>query len=321
MRQIFINMKNVLCSKFAYKGCEKLYLNEELADVHFVFKIGDETEEVPANKANLAILSPVFKAMFYGSLPEDRKVPIVDADAVAFKEFLQFFYLNKVKLTMENMETIVRLADKYDVLEMVNACAESFKIQSANQMCWAYQLALNLKNDKIITTCVDKITKMPMETFANDMFKGCSQSTLRQFLELDFECNEVEVFDACLVWAKHACECDDLDATKAENLRAQLGDCLKLIRYGSMKVEEFNQRYMQHKGLFTMEEFEDLMLLLTVKEYKPKIFKQKPRFGSSAWDTSNALQCNRNEVASFSSNHQKILAAIHSELTQFGRNG
>lgn len=322
-------MLNVLVSAVAFEGCENLYLNDELADVHFVFKSDDKTEEVPANKANLAVLSPVFKAMFYGSLPEQGKVPIVDADPVAFKEFLQFFYLGTVKLTMENMETVVRLADKYDILKVVNACAESFEDPLApNNICWAYHLALILKNDKMIKTCVNKITKMPMGSIAIDIFNGCSQSTLRQFLALDFKCKEVDVFDACLAWAKHACECNGLDATKAENLRAQLGDCLKLIRYGSMKVGEFNQRYLQHKGLFTMDEFEDLMLRLTVKGYQPKIFTQNQRFGP-VWDAANALLCDRNgvthimnnvrryEVTSFRSNHPVLLAAFHSAATKF----
>lgn len=63
--------------------------------------------------------------MFYGSLKEGNVVKIVDADADSFKEFLQFFYLGEVTLTVENVEIVARLVDKYDILEAVNASAIS----------------------------------------------------------------------------------------------------------------------------------------------------------------------------------------------------
>lgn len=53
-----------------------------------MFSVHDEIEKFSANEANLAVLSPVFKAMFYGQLPEKGDVPIADADANGFKEFL-----------------------------------------------------------------------------------------------------------------------------------------------------------------------------------------------------------------------------------------
>ncbi|XP_055309316.1 BTB/POZ domain-containing protein 6-B-like [Sitodiplosis mosellana] len=207
-------MAGVLKNTAASEACEKLYLNEEFADVHFVFNVDDEGEKVPANKAILAALSPVFKAMFFGSLKEGNEVPIKDADADAFKEFLQFFCLGGVSLTMENIETVVRLADKYDVLEHVNACAVFLKRElTLDNRFWVYQLALALKNEELIKFCEGKIINSPKGVFATDAFKRCDKSTLKRMLELDLVCTEADVFYACLVWAKHACEQDDLDAT------------------------------------------------------------------------------------------------------------
>ena len=43
-------------------------LTEELADVHFAFP-EENMIRFPAHKMVLALRSPVFKAMFYGSFP------------------------------------------------------------------------------------------------------------------------------------------------------------------------------------------------------------------------------------------------------------
>ncbi|XP_055325960.1 BTB/POZ domain-containing protein 2-like, partial [Sitodiplosis mosellana] len=274
-------MASALKNTAAFEACEKLYLNEEFADVHFVFNVDDESEKAPANKANLAVLSPVFRKMFFGSLPGKGDVEIVDADDKAFKEFHQFFYLDEVSLTMENIETVVRLTDKYDVLEYVNAFAVFLKRQLTldnrfwltGQALWRgavnnvtpfiHTLAVNLKNDELIEFCEGKIINSPKGVFAAEAFKRCNKSILKRILELDLVCTEADVFDACLTWTKYACEQNDLDATEAVNLRTQLGDCLKLIRFGAMASDEFYKRYMSFKVLFTREEFEDIIFSLS----------------------------------------------------------
>lgn len=96
-------------NKIETGACEILYLNEELADVNFLFKNEGKAVKVPANKAILAALSPVFRAMFFGQLQEKGDVDIVDATSDGFKEFLQLFYINNfanwltANLTPENV--------------------------------------------------------------------------------------------------------------------------------------------------------------------------------------------------------------------------
>lgn len=102
---------------------QRLYLNNDFADVYFVFNEDDETEKVPANKVILVVQSPVFNSMFFGALKETGDVEIVYASVDEFKEFLQFFYLSQVVLTVENIKAVARLADKYDILKRVHECA------------------------------------------------------------------------------------------------------------------------------------------------------------------------------------------------------
>ncbi|XP_055316918.1 BTB/POZ domain-containing protein 6-B-like [Sitodiplosis mosellana] len=304
-----------------------MYLNEQLADVHFVFKFDDDVQKVPAHKLILASLSPVFHAMFYGSLKEGNEVKIEDADADTFKEFLQIFYLSEVTITMENIETIVRLADKYDVLGYVNASAVFLRSQlTMDNVCWAYQLAMNLNNKELIEFCEDKIARSPKEIFAIDTFERCNKSTLQRILKLGLICKETSIFEACLAWAKRACEKDNLDGAKAVNLRSQLGDCLQSIRFSAMTIEDFTTIENSNDGLFTSDEFKDIMLNLTAEGYESKIFKQNPRVYK--WNENDILKCDRqslgcslskslkrSEVVWFTSNQTLLLGEIYSAST------
>ncbi|XP_055319529.1 BTB/POZ domain-containing protein 6-B-like [Sitodiplosis mosellana] len=285
-------MTNVLKNGGASEAIAGMYLNEELADVHFIFNYDDDVQKVPANKGILAALSPVFYAMFFGALKEKGDVEIVDADAESFKEFLQFFYRSEVTLTMENMENVVRLADIYDILEHVNASAVLLKSQpTLENLCWEYQLALCLKNEELIESCANKINRVPEIMFESDLFQRCDKNTLKRILDLDLHCKETDVFNACLSWARYACKENDLDETQMKNLKAQLGDCLQLIRFGAMTIEEFSTFAMSNDGFFTPDEYNDIMSILTVEGYEPKIFNQnRQRF---TWNENAFLRCQR----------------------------
>lgn len=285
-------MSNILENERASKVNEKLYLNAELADVDFIFDCDGETERVPANRAILAAESSVFKSMFFGIWEEeDGDVKIVDASPDAFKQFLQFFYLTKVTIAMENIECVARLADKYDVLHFLSACAQLFEMKLTKEnMCYAYQMALHLKDDALIKFCEREISLWPKDVFASESFIRCDLDTLERILELGLNCREVDIFDACLKWAKYSCENSDL-IENSENIKLQLGNCLNSIRFSAMKIEEFTKYYAQYRGLFASDEFEDIVLMLTVKGHKSRKFNQHAR--PYVWNKDNAIKCKR----------------------------
>lgn len=284
-------MTNVLENEAASKVTEKLYLNAELADVDFIFDCDGEIERLPANRAILAAESSVFRTMFFGLWAEDDDVKIVDASPEAFKEFLQFFYLPKVTIAMENIETVARLADKYDVLHFLSACAHLFEMKlTRDNMCYAYQMALHLRDDALIKFCEREISLWPKDVFASESFIRCDFDTLERILELGLNCKEVDIFEACLKWAKYACETSDL-IENSENIKSQLGNCMNSIRFNTMKIEEFTKYYALYRGLFSPDEFEDIVLMLTVKGHKSHKFNQLAR--PYVWNKDNAVKCNR----------------------------
>lgn len=252
--------------------CGKLYLNAELADVQFVFDTDGEPQKLPANKAILAVQSAVFNRMFFGQLKEKGDVIIVDFEVDEFKEFLQFFYLSKITLTIENIGGVVRLADKYDILNRLTDCIPYlYENLISENMCCGYELALQLNNVEFIDFCEDDISYFTRTVYSSDAFLACSKNTLERILNIDLSCRAIDIFKAVLEWAKFACKKQNSDGNQATNLRAQLGDCLKLVPFNKMKIGEFSACYKSYTGLFTPEEFEDIVLMLTT-DYEPKVF-------------------------------------------------
>lgn len=321
-------MSYILDNVLASKVNEKLYLNSDFADVNFVFKSDSEIQQLPAHKLILSVQSPVFNSMFYGDLREQGDVTIVDFSADEFKEFLQFFYLNKVTLTMENIDAVVRLADMYFVVDRISAYASLLEQQlTPKNMCWGYQLASMLNNETLIKFCEKEICLSPKEVFKSDAFLYCNKDVLERILEFGLATNEIEIFKAALEWAKCACQNDNPDEINVANMKSQLGNCLQQIRFSEMKIEEFMRCSASCAGLFTPIEFEDIVKMLTLKEYEPKIFKRNPRtYRYNIWNENKAFDCKRvvlhsteydiksQEVVRISSNHLLLLGGISTQV-------
>lgn len=100
-------------SEFEYfenslESVAKLYHDTESTDVHFTFESSNNNEviRIGAHQNLLGAASDVFHAMFYGKLKESAEIRVVDASDAAFKEFLQYFYQRRVKLTTENVAEV-----------------------------------------------------------------------------------------------------------------------------------------------------------------------------------------------------------------------
>lgn len=108
-----IKMSEAQTSDFEYfdnslESIANLYHDTKSADVHFTFESSnkDEVTRIGAHQNLLGAASDVFRAMFYGELKESAEIRVVDTSDAAFKEFLQYFYQRRVKLTIENVTEV-----------------------------------------------------------------------------------------------------------------------------------------------------------------------------------------------------------------------
>lgn len=271
--------KNVL----SLRDCETLYLNRRNCDVFFIFHAnGRIYEKVPAHKSILAVISTVFDDLFYGATPATGNIiNVCDTTAEVFKEFLQFFYLSTVQLTAKNFFSVMQLVAKYGIEDCVlNACSELCEITiTLDNICWGYELAILFEHLELQQFCQQFISENAQKIFQSNSFLHCESNVLHNIVELDaLQCDELTVFDGCLAWARNACHRERIDDTNMQNLRHQLGDIFYEIRFGYMKVEEFYKRYCLYKGLFSLDEFEDIISMIALKgEHQSKIFNIRPR--------------------------------------------
>ncbi|XP_055306153.1 BTB/POZ domain-containing protein 2-like [Sitodiplosis mosellana] len=316
-------------------GARLLYLDANLADVNFVFE--GESQKVPANKSILAVLSPVFRAMFYGAIKEKGDVKIVDTNGKTFKAFLQFFYLKNVTVPMESIEDVIRLADYYDIKNHVSECAMLLVNNlSLDDICWGYQLAYFLHNDKLKEYCVKVISAFPLDIFKSNSFHQCNPVILQQILQLDsLNCNESDVFDACLSWAKNYCNQNGMDDSNAQNLKSALGECFELIRFGAMKVDEFTVHAKLYTGMFSDGELADLLFTTTTKDHVSNRFKRESRSKPAfKWHLNDQMICklentmsaksnwlNNNDYTYFSTNCPVLLGEVYFHRLQRQSNG
>ncbi|XP_055306231.1 BTB/POZ domain-containing protein 6-A-like [Sitodiplosis mosellana] len=276
-------MSNVQAPEIAYENqalltdLGKLYMDATASDVNFIFKPPYEQEEnIPAHKTLLATRSDVFHAMFYGEVKEKADVNIVDATPAAFKEFLKFFYLSKVHVTMENVSGVMNPGEKYNVAACMDACGELLtKNLTVEKACFIYGLAILYEQEELKRLCEEKIVENTEAIFASRSFLDSPKSVLRHALNLDkLSCSEADVFKACMAWVKSASGGEMV--TKRE-IRLHLGDLFYEIRFRSMTIKEFADLIPSFGHVFYSREHKECVQLIGSKDFRPKNFTTKTR--------------------------------------------
>lgn len=264
-------------SRPAKQTLQDLYWNrEETGDVTFIV----ESRCIRAHRCILSAVSPKYKAQFFGSNPDKGDINVINVAADAFQEFMEFFYLETVNLTVDNIENVLDLAKQSLVEEFVSDCTKFLlKAVTRKNLCWSYRLAILHNIQLLRCLCEDQISTNASEVFATEDFLQCDREVLLNILKLDtLKCKETEVFNACISWARVACKQKNVDHGKAENLRTELGDAISHIRFSSMTVKEFVVLHKKHKGFFTSDESNEIFYIIgELEDFKPKNFNQKPR--------------------------------------------
>lgn len=266
------------------------------------FKIG--TSKIAAHKCVMAALSPKYMAQFYSDYPVEDPVEVKDVSAAAFEEFLQFFYLDEVELSRENIEDVLTLTAEslptaFD--ECFNYIVDTLSTENVFQ---SYRLAVKYTKDYLMEQCERTISNNTDEVLLSNEFLDCTQGDLFNILTLDsLNCKETDVFKAVISWARNACINSGLDPKKMDNLRKTLtggslpndSTLLYQIRFGEMTLLEFMNCYKEYKELFTEDEREEIFYMIAKHTGSPaKRFNDEPRIADyQKWDDTIRIECNR----------------------------
>ncbi|XP_031635245.1 uncharacterized protein LOC116348462 [Contarinia nasturtii] len=251
---------------------KKLYLNTELADVYFVFESkGKPVERVPAHKTFLIAASDVFATMFNGSWIEKKEVKIVDTTAKVFKEFLQFFYLDPVTMTTENVAKVMKLGHRYNVAECLMVCEKFLKRKlDENNNVECYELAVLLEQKKLMESCEKMIGYNAKAVLKSTDFLTCDAKTLSRIVRLNWlSCSEIELFEACMAWIKST---SGEEIVTKQMVQDKLGRIFYDIRFGSMTLKEFASLIPSYGELFSICEHQDIIQMIADDDFQPKMF-------------------------------------------------
>lgn len=97
-----------------------LFLSDQLSDFTFIV----EGVELPIHKNILAARSPVFLKMFTGDFQEKhgKQREILDVSKETFTELLRFIYTGEVLDLETNVDELLGVADRYEVLDLQKVC-------------------------------------------------------------------------------------------------------------------------------------------------------------------------------------------------------
>lgn len=228
---------------------KRFYKNEKYSDVEFMLTDRDGNAcVIPAHRFLLMSRSNVFEPMLYGDMKEGHKVNITDVSAEAFEEFLQFFYLEKVNLTMHNIGEVLKLIDKYNTRTSDFPSCEKFMTQSVSESSAYeyYALALSFNLSSEVKEVFEKIlgqNRRLVFDLGDDVSK--SRLVISSMLQSDeFVGEEIDIFK-------------DVIATP-QNIKDELGDLIKYIRFPIMSSKALIDCMKEHPLLLTQEELIDI---------------------------------------------------------------
>ncbi|XP_055348253.1 BTB/POZ domain-containing protein 6-like [Paramacrobiotus metropolitanus] len=216
---------------------KQAFVTGKLSDV--IFSVGRDfgkMQSFSAHKFVLCIRSSVFHTMFYGSLPEkcEGAIDIPDVHPDAFANLLSFLYTDAVdNLSIDNVIETMACADKYDVPQLMEVCADFVERQLNSRNCLAVlKNAVYWHVEHIVEKCLILVDLNSAAILQSKEFTDIiSQDTVHNILKRDtLSAEENIVYLAVERWATEACARCGLD-TSGANRRQMLGDALFSIRF------------------------------------------------------------------------------------------
>ena len=193
------------CFSAAFSKLDKLRTQRELCDV--VLRIGGR--EFHAHKLVLIACCSYFEAMFLSGMTESRQrvVELKGVNPDAFQVILRFFYTGHIKITKENVQTILPIASIFQLDDLKKACASFLEQELAPCNC------LGIRAFAQTYGC----TRLEEQAWKHMLIKFVEVSAAEEFFQLELAqvcqvlgcdhikvTSEEQVFDAALRWINHS---------------------------------------------------------------------------------------------------------------------
>ncbi|KAF4517100.1 hypothetical protein B566_EDAN007023 [Ephemera danica] len=239
-----------------------------MADCTFV--VGTtEKKRMQCHKFVLSQGSSVFYAMFNGELQEKGEVKVEDIEPQNFRKMLEFIYSDNTEL--ENVESALSIcyaANKYMINTLTTKCINFIKTNmNADIVIGTLEFARLIDNADLEAESLQYLKNNTCDVLKSASLPNAERVTLLTILSQDTcDTSEVELFSACIRWAK-------AKRGARDSLREVLGpDILSLIRFLTMSTQEFATVVIPSKLLQLQEEQDILCRLVTGTGNMPQGF-------------------------------------------------
>lgn len=208
--------------------------------------------------------SPVFEAMFYGTMAEKSDpIPIRDVQPEAFKALMEYIYTDKVDLgSFELACELCYCAKKYMLPFLVEECTKFlWSDLSLKKACRAYEFAKLFEEPVLMEKCLQIMCTKTNEILQESSWDEVEQGTVLTLLdqeELQIY-SETDLFNALDRWAKAECVRKVLDPVDPKALRSVIGNALTKIRFLTLSPQEFAEGPGKSLLLTQQEAFAILM--------------------------------------------------------------
>ena len=223
-----------------------IFNNHRFSDVKFVVRKTDGESEskqvIPAHKFVLSISSPVFEAMFYGELAETRdSIELPDCEYESLLELFRYMYSDEVNLSGSNVMGVLYLAKKYMVPSLADKCTEYLQENlDPSNVFIILPSALKYEEQSLVDRSWKVIDKKTEEAVKSDGFWTIERSLLEAVVIRDtLTIEEIELFKAVDLWAAKECDRQGLEADGKTKRRILGEEIVKVIRFPTMKLEDF----------------------------------------------------------------------------------
>ena len=259
---------------------------------------------IPAHKFILAIVSPVFEAMFYGELAETKDtIELPDCDNESLLELFRYMYSDEVNLSGSNVMGVSYLAKKYMVPSLTDKCMEYLKEKlDPSNVFIILPFAQKYEDKTLVDRCWNVIDEQTEAAVNSDEFETIEKSLLEGVIARDnLMIEEVALFQAVVRWATKQCEKQGLVADGKVKRRIIGEKAIKAIRFPLMTMEEFASVVID-TNLLTTDETNGLFKFFAIPRYsapvefpknerRPRIVRCE-RFGSvtGKWNYRSVLR-------------------------------
>eukprot|EP00095_Tigriopus_kingsejongensis_P007660 maker-scaffold116_size340332-snap-gene-2.23 protein:Tk07660 transcript:maker-scaffold116_size340332-snap-gene-2.23-mRNA-1 annotation:"btb poz domain containing 6" len=252
-----------------------------LSDVTFVVE-AVEADEAPirfrAHRLLLALRSPVFEAMFFGSLVESgREIEVPDVTPSAFQAMLVYIYTEKV--TCQDLVNVWHLwyaARKYMLEGLEDICRRHLKLRlNPKNVLDTYLYAENFGDTQMLYECLKLIDRNAQSILSSSKCSTLPMEILQGIVKRNtLNAKEVEIFESVIRWSQAEIKrrLEDDDEGEVPSLSDLFKEFQPLLRFSGFTSQEFVHTVLPF-GVLDIEAISHIASTIRHKE-EPETFQE-----------------------------------------------